>query len=867
MMMALELDRIFQGRRIPSWLQRFESDPLEALEDLLLGRAALGHLSADEPVEILLDWLESMSGQSEFPQQVDAALARWIQQSWGKSRLPKSGSAAVLAVAWTRAADLIAFEPHLVQAGKQLRLFFPEQRSFLSALSEGRARDPEGRAWLAVACHQEDRTLLSEWWRLSNLAPDVPWYHGIYGIQGLRGLPAENASREGAFPMEVAEGLARLASGLAGRAGEGWLELSIAREEFLRTARLTMSAYPPVRWSSFWRHTLQQKRLTEEEARSWVQALFPHDLKNFEETSGQSTQRRWAAPDINWSRTAQRIAGRLRQRDSGVLEEAEQLLREQSKYAQITGDTYFVVRSACFLAARMRDYRPDLALEWVQLARRFDPWNAFAWTTMAASLLALERLSEAREVAIGAVQRFPQNPVARNTLGEVLKAQRHYFEAEAVYRETVSRFPEDVVARNGLAGVFKEQGRYSEAEAVYRETVSRFPENVVVRTGLAEVLKEQGRYSEAEAVYRETVSRFPENVVVRTGLAEVLKEQGRYSEAEAVYRETVSRFPEDVVARNGLAEVFKEQGRYSEAESIYGETLHLFPKAENARSGLEGVLRARHERQEVKGGIADAEFVLSDTEETVKRPGNLKDLLGSEDIEILLQDAYLLRRWVAQTDPSFLPSDPGTLREMARQRLRALLASQTSSSELVGELGLLGLDIRGVEEVLTLLRQAAKRYPGSARVSYTLARAEREAAAGRRHLDPKDPKAPVIPWQRLGRLDERLLPLQFLGEARTWLVQVDGSFLAEQARSSLGKLAYRIQSLKPSQSDEGESEGRSRDFVSWWTGEIRLHVFGGEPMAGYKDITDLGSIQRNLDQNTLLLDRLEEDWVTHWARA
>ena len=260
-MMALELDRMFQGGHIPGWLQRFESDPAEALEDLLLGRAALGHLNADEPVEILLDWLENLGERSEFPAQVDSALARWIEQSWGRSSLPKTGSAAVLAVAWSRVANLIAFEPRLVQSARQLRSVFPAQRSFLSALSEGRARDPEGRAWLAVAHHQEDRSLLSDWWRLSKLAPDVPWYHGIYGIQGLRGLPAESASREGAFPTEVAEGLARLASGLAARAEEGWLELSTAREEFLRTARLTMSAYPAVRWSSFWRHTLQQNPL------------------------------------------------------------------------------------------------------------------------------------------------------------------------------------------------------------------------------------------------------------------------------------------------------------------------------------------------------------------------------------------------------------------------------------------------------------------------------------------------------------------------------------------------------------------------------------------------------------------------------
>jgi tetratricopeptide (TPR) repeat protein len=833
-MMALELDRIFQGGRIPGWLQKFEANPSEALEDLLLGRAALGHLNADEPVEILLDWLESLGERSEFPAQVDAALAEWIERSWGRSRLPKTESAAVLAVAWTRAANLIAFEPRLVQAARRLRAHFPQDRSFLSALSEGRARDPEGRAWLAVARHQEDRSLLSDWWRLCNLAPDAPWYHGIYGIQGLRGLPAESASREGAFPTEVAEGLARLASGLARRAGEGWLEPTTASEEFLRMARLTMSAYPAARWVSFWRHSLQENRFRDggEEARPWIQDLFPQELKNREDSERRGGQRRWIQPDINWSRTAQRIAARLRERDFGVLGEAEQLLREQKKFAEITGDAYFLVRSACFFAARVRDFRPSLALEWAELARRFDPWHAFAWTTAATSLLALKRLSEAHDVAVGAVQRFPQNPVARNTLGEVLRAEDRFLEAEAVYRETVSRFPENDVARNGLA----------------------------------EVLKQQSRYFEAETVYRETMSRFPRDVVSRAGLAEVLKEQGRLLEAEAVYGETMSRFPEDVVTRNGLAEVLRAQGRYPEAEAVYRETIEKFPNAENARSGLRGLLRGLQEPHEDETSL-ELSGIKSARHGGVGQDKQLEDLLGSPDVDILLQDIYLLRRWAIKTDHTLLRSSPGELREMARQRLRALLDSGKASSELVGELGLLSLGEQDLEVTLTLLREAAKRYPGSAKVRYTLARAEREAAALRQHLDPKISEAPTLPWRRLGRMDERLVPLQLLGEARTWLVQVDGSFLDEQARDTLGKLAYQIQHLKPFRPEIEEAEDRSRDFVSWWTDEIRLNVFGGEPVASYQDITDLVSIRQNLDQNAMVLDRLEEDWVTHWARA
>ena len=318
---ALDFDRIFEGRRVPAWLRRFESDPDAALRDLLLGRADLGHLSAAEPGEILLDWLEGLgTTHAEFRDAVDTALAKWIEQSWGQSTLPLAGgSAAVVATAWVRAANLIAFSPGLERAARALRSLFPEQRIFLSALSEGRARDPEGRAWLALARHQEDRSLLEEWWRLCTLPPDVPWYHGGYGIHGLRGLQTS-----GTFPNEVAEGLARLAAALAERAQEGWLEERTARDEFSRTARLTMAAYPwEDRWISFWRHALG--RLRNEDARTWVESLFPQELKK----TGRShtAGRRWAEPDPDWARRAQEVARRLGREDWSAFPQSEQILR------------------------------------------------------------------------------------------------------------------------------------------------------------------------------------------------------------------------------------------------------------------------------------------------------------------------------------------------------------------------------------------------------------------------------------------------------------------------------------------------------------------------------------------------------------
>ena len=77
--MAIDLDEIFGGARVPAWLRSFAADPADALSDLLVGRAALGHLSAAEPVDLLLGWLEGSGDRSDLAAQVDESLAATCQ--------------------------------------------------------------------------------------------------------------------------------------------------------------------------------------------------------------------------------------------------------------------------------------------------------------------------------------------------------------------------------------------------------------------------------------------------------------------------------------------------------------------------------------------------------------------------------------------------------------------------------------------------------------------------------------------------------------------------------------------------------------------------------------------------------------------
>jgi tetratricopeptide (TPR) repeat protein len=987
-----EFADLFSGARVPSWLKRFETEPLLAIDALLVGGADLGFLSADEPTSVLLDWLDMLGEQTDFPQDVDRTLAEWIARYWGHTTLPQAQhSAALTSVAWVRVGELLSVNSTLSTAAAQLRERFIAEPRFLETLHEGRGRDPVGRAWQALARHQTNRDLIGHWWRLCALPVDEPWYRGEYGVWGLRRLPPETPANSGRFSDEAAEGLVRLGVGLSIRAEEGFLDEQTAEREFLRIARLLTVAFPfPNSWEAFWRQERDQKPSSRCLPEKWIRKFVPPRRASKNACPPPRPSKRTRDPQ--WAHRAGDLAQRLRGNPSDAELDADRLLDEQITYATSTGDTYNLVRTACKLATAIQGQRPELALRWATLAGEFDPWNGYAWTIRASTLHRLRRLPEALAISIEAtvrfpddvvaraglaevlkadkrlaeaeqvyretierfpdnvvarnglaevlkadkrfaeaekvyqetIERFPDNVVARNGLAEVLKADKRFAEAEKVYQETLERFPDDVVARNGLAEVLKADKRLDEAELVYRETIERFPDDVFARAGLAEVLKADKRLDEAEQVYRETIERFPDNVVARTGLAEVLKADKRLDEAEQVYRETIERFPDDVFARNGLAEVLKADKRLDEAELVYRETIERFPDNVVARAGLAEVLKAdkrldeaeqdHHETIErfpdnvvARAGLAEvlnADKRLAEAElayrETIERfPDNQRSEKSSnklpvtpespstvvpttpstfrrQDATILLTDIYLIRRWAR------LGGQTGDFNK-ATSRARDLLVRVTplieNDAAASYEAGLLEIGLGEWEAAVRLLTEAARRFPGSVRVRFALARAQRAVAQHQsRRLDAASERQVIGPWRQLGKMDPRCRPVQLLGEGRAWLSLQDGSTVTDRARDAFGDLGrWLSKRLKPIHAQPpAYATCLERDrmhfqplesvepFVGWWAREVQATLFGSNAVASVDELSDLSPVLSRLKNNAALLDNLEEEGLSRY---
>ncbi len=810
--MNLDLDRLFGGGRVPDWLRAFDADPRTALQDLLLGRAELGHLTIADPVDLLLGWLRTFGDSGGFSGLLDRSLRSWIDDHWGKTELPGGlDSATLTTAAWTRAADLLAAAPALVAAGDTLTRRVTADRRYLNSLAEGRSRDPQASAWRALAAHQRDRSLRATWWGLCDLPPDEPWYRGHCGIAGLRGMPPESAARAGGFPKEVAEGLNRLGLALWRLQDEGWVGTDLAREEFQDALRLVLGAYPfPDRWVSFWRHALGRDRGRGDIA-DWIRGPLPQIGS---EPRGQWRGRQtWANYDPSWTDRAKAIAGALVRGETGAIEKAERLLSEQRCYFEQSGDGGRLVRSATNFSRAVRSRSPVQALAWARLAKEVEPWNGYAWTNEGQSLLALG-----------------DRPAALD-----------------VYREAKTRFPDNVFARTGLAEVLKAQDRLAEAEAEYREAKARFPDDVFARTGLAEVLKAQERLAEAEAEYREAKARFPDDV-----FAEVLKAQDRLAEAEAEYREAKARFPDKFIERIGLTPDSFVSEDINEAE--------LFPEDSDEQPAIGG-------SEDFASGSVDES---GENTKPAVAPGRSDSGLGlnRREIDIIANDAFLVRGWARSTHQFRPDRAQGFFRERAETLLARLLPAADSDSFAAGESGLLELDRGELDHALELLRRAVTHFPGSARVRYALARAEREAAQG----------DPVSPWRRLLRLDKHYEPIFFLGAGRALLARAGagGDRVEDDARDKLGQLAFwvhgRIEPTGYPMDLDADPRTcfrprRKHDFAGWWAVEVQSELFGSRSVVDYRDLADLVPIRGRVLDHGSSLDRLEEEIVLRYARA
>ena len=517
---------LFPPHSIPEWLEDFDREPDVAVDELLRARYYFGHLNVADPEDLLIDWLSTLDDQSRFRERIDEALARWVIRAWGRPAGSDAGRARELSAAWSRLADIVAYSESLDKTASELRSRFDDRNAYLGPLSLGPSRDPLGRYLFAIAHYQSDRTLSSAWEEIVELPAQVPFYHGVYGVAGLRGLPPSSDSERGGFRQEVATGLLKLGSSLHRLASDRLLPYQRAKEEFLRVLVLTVSAYPfPSRWS---RAMNAQRRSVSETVLNWVAEVV---------TVANQAVTEIYEPDPMWANRAKAIAASLSTHTVDSVDHALTLLAEQRAFTQSTGVSYFLTRSLCNFAAVVRETQPGLALQWADEALKLEPTNPYTWTTFTQAALANQEVERAYQVASEALERFPENPYSWTGLAAALVTKGLLYEAEALSREATERFENNPYMWTALGEVFRTSGRLQESTRVFTEAKERFPENRVIQVGLAQVemqarreveLVKRRAWSPAEHVVGPSVTRAQAGAAI--GYVRFLRRWARHNE-------------------------------------------------------------------------------------------------------------------------------------------------------------------------------------------------------------------------------------------------------------------------------------------------------------------------------------------------
>ncbi len=569
----------FAPHAVPAWLTAFDGEPVKALDALLRRRFYLGNLQLAESDELLIDWLELLDG-TDFPGRLDAAMAEWIVRRWGDRSAGRSPE--LLADAWARLLAVVSYAGELEQAGAALGPLFADAHDFLGPLSGSPSRDPLGLYLAAVANHQTDRSRAPHWWWMCDLPDAVPYYHAIYAVAGLRGLPPEPGDPGGGFRRDVARAVVRLARAFYRLGKEGILPKKEAREAFRDVGLLTYAAYPlPARWVEA---LAAELRRVAEPVGPWLAGLIPGGSPELQriirERRSKPAHSLPAAPPRpeTWASRARAIAQALPSRDPRNLASAEGLLGEQRHHAELCGDSEPLVKSLCNFASRLvrARWQLDRAAAWADQARVWDPANPYGWTT----------------------------------LGQILKASGRLDAAESVYQETVDRFPNDVVARNGLEGVRHLRVARGEIEPVAESPAVAAPsaeESYQLESlPASEVAEPSGTYDEAET------DRPPAGEPLKAPLGEGL-------EATPPSRESMSR------GRRHLAVT-----RVRLLRRLAAVTAEA-PRAEQLRRQAEEIL------EQVLGSapgdpraVTERAHLLID----VERPGEARELLDRHLVEM-----------------------------------------------------------------------------------------------------------------------------------------------------------------------------------------------------------------------------------------
>ena len=474
------------------WLDRLIADPVAQVRALAEGTASIHPYGRAEPSDAAATVLFGLGPDDPAVTAFDRGALEVLTQYRAATAGAQGAQRDRIALA---AFHLMTVVKRLAPRNTVINLHrrFPFWNGWAETLIVDRALDLRREYSRALALTQDiaadaglaSRRLLPFWLDMCGEAGPHGRYDESYLTVGLLGLRSLPLGEEGANEEAALHGLAR------------WADAQRpAKARFLREWHVLEGAFPrdPTFWTDLVARVLASveeeiARLTKNARDTFPAAIWRRE--DVEAVRGQKVQTRVGvepAPPWEW----QAILEGMRDGEAfrALAPKIDAVVRKNERYAMRTGDTLYLVRTACNIGMRLLRQRGDAperraakARELARLALRFEPANVYAWALWRDALADEGYLEAAELIGWETIRRFPENPQWRNQLA-LLLADRlgRPQEAESLLRETMRLFSDNVVARTQLADVIgRDSARVGEAIAILNEALVIEPTNRIAQ--------------------------------------------------------------------------------------------------------------------------------------------------------------------------------------------------------------------------------------------------------------------------------------------------------------------------------------------------------------------------------------------------
>ena len=505
------------------WLDRFMVDPAPELDNLLSGYARIAPFEGADAPDAARLLFGGLAEDNEARTAFDRALYAWLDKQ-RRGGVPDLDQLPL--ERWVRKVSE-AFEIigllKLRHCALEVRRGFIVWNSWAERLVISEARDGRHAFWRTLALTQRlaadtapaanPLALEPLWLRICERAGTAypASYLGV-GLLGLRLLP----ERDGA-PLERPwmAGLACWASGQ-----------KPAIEKFEQQWWALKGLYP--RLPSYWRRAVEGtlKQSMAEQMPAEIRDWWGQDAGARDGTTTQKQGVRPAGvPRLASLDAIQSLIKKAGNPFDSIKGPIESLIEGRRHYAEATGDSYYLVTTACNIGMAILKGSDDpvgrgaLSVRLARQALAWQPANPFAWALWRDALARQGAFEAAEQVGWEAIQRFPEDEQWRNQLALLLAGRPgREADAEQLLRETSKRFPDDVVARTQLAELLIAFDRENEAAPVVDEIFSRNMEDGASFDVRARLLSHAGDAGAARHVLQMGVDRFQPAPVLRLHL-------------------------------------------------------------------------------------------------------------------------------------------------------------------------------------------------------------------------------------------------------------------------------------------------------------------------------------------------------------